>query len=394
MRYGTETHAVQTQLCGDIWAYPVLAAVAVGLEMGIALADILETVRTIPPFSRRMEPVVRGDGVSFVRDDQKTPITSIPLALQFMAQARAIRKIVVFGTISDYKGNSDRMFVSVAKQALEVADHVVFIGPRSKKCLKARKDGAGDELRAFLDNEAAAGFLSRLLRPGDLVLLKGTNRDGLHALIQVPLRSGAAADTAARVPAGARRVRCVVGLGNSGERYADTPHNIGYRVVDLMAEKLGIAWSETADAFIAEAQAGGDLCLVKLKTEVNKSGPALGRVAKRMGIDASECVIVHDDADLAFGVVRARENGSDGGHRGVRSILRAFGTDEVRRVKLGVKAAGHDMTLAKKVVSAIAPEDREKVEGACREAVALLSAMAARVSRPAPSRIPRTNAAP
>ena len=394
MRYGTETHAVQTQLCGEIWAYPVLAAIAVGLEMGIALADILEAVRAIPPFSRRMEPVVRGDGVSFVRDDQKTPITSIPLALRFMAQARAVRKVVVFGTISDYKGNSDRMFVSVAKQALEVADHVVFIGPRSKKCLKARKDGAGDELRAFLDNDAAADFLSQLLRPGDLVLLKGTNRDSLDSLIQVPLQSGAVADVSAPVPAGGRRVRCVVGLGNSGEQYADTPHNIGYRVVDLMAEKLGMTWSESGDAFIAEAEAGGDLRLVKLKTEVNNSGPALGRVAKRMGIDASDCVIVHDDADLAFGVVRARENGSDGGHRGVRSVLREFGTDEIRRVKLGVKAAGRDMALAKKVVSAIAAEDREKAEGACREAVALLSAMAAPPFRSAPSRIPRTNAAP
>lgn len=377
LKYQGQSHPVQTQLCGDIWAYPVLAATAVGLEMGIPLAEILETVERFLPFSRRMEPVIRDDGVSFIRDDQKTPITSVPFALQFMARARAARKIVIFGTISDYKGNSDRMFVSVARQALEVADFVIFIGPRSKKCLKARKGNAGDELRAFLNNDAASEFLGRLLRQGDLVLLKGTNRDRLESLIQSRPQSEtehAACITAPTQP-GTFRARCIIGMGNSGERYADTPHNIGYRVVDLMAEKFRADWSEDDDAFIAELGRTKYVHLVKLKTEVNNSGPTLARVITRLGISGSDCVVVHDDADLSLGNVRIRENGSDGGHRGVRSILNELGTDQVRRVKLGVMTARQNKTLAERVVAAFTPEDLEKANDASAKAVTILSAM-------------------
>jgi aminoacyl-tRNA hydrolase len=391
LRHEGRWHAVETQLCGEIWAYPVLAAAAVGLEMGIPLAEILDTIKGVSPFSRRMEPVVREDGVVFIRDDQKTPITSIPLALQFMERARAARKIVVFGTISDYKGNSDRMFVSVAKQALAVADHVLFVGPRSKKCLKARKAGTGDDLHAFLDNAAAADFLGGLLRPGDLVLLKGTNRDRLESLIQngpAPRRAPTEIPVAAGRP-GASHPKCVVGLGNMGERYAGTPHNIGHRVVDLMAEALHAPWSETDDAFVATAGGTEPIYIVKLKTEVNRSGPLLAKVAAVMGVGPSDCIVVHDDADLAFGAVRFRENGSDGGHRGIRSVLSSFGTDEVRRVKLGVKTEGPRKALAEKVVSTIAPEDREKAEGACREAVALLTGMMTGASDPASPRVHR-----
>ena len=371
--YRGERHSVETRLCGEIWVYPVLAATAVGLEMGIPLAEILATIKGFAPFARRMEPVVRG-GISFIRDDQKNPITSIPPALQFLAEARADRKIAVFGTISDYKGNSDRMFVSVAKQALAAADHVVFIGPRSKKCLKAAKNRGDDALRAFLDNGAAGRYLSGLLRPGDLVLLKGTNRDGLEALI-APQQSGMTA--AIPMPKEQHRLRCIVGLGNIGEQYGDTPHNVGHRVVDLMAETHRAAWSDAGDAFLAVVGGTDGICLVKLKTEVNRSGPALGSVLARLGISPVESLIVHDDADLEFGKVRLREDGSDGGHRGVRSVLTALGTDQIRRLKVGVRMEGGRADLAKTVVTTMQPEYREKSEKACLEAAALLSRMIA-----------------
>lgn len=377
LSYQGLSHPVQTQLCGEIWAYPVLAATAVGLEMGVPLAEILDTIKGVPPFSRRMEPVIRDDGITFIRDDQKTPITSVPFALQFMAHAHAVRKIVIFGTISDYKGNSDRMFVSVAKQALEVADCVIFIGPRSKKCLKARKSGTDDALHAVLNNDAASELLGRLLQPGDLVLLKGTNRDDLESLMQVRPQSEAepAVAVAASAQAGTMRARCVIGLGNNGERYADTPHNIGYKVVDSMAQKFRADWSDDNDAFVAELGRTKYVYLVKLKTEVNNSGPTLVRVAARLGVSAAECVIVHDDADLSLGMVRVRENGSDGGHRGVRSILNELGTDQIRRVKLGVMTPSQDKTLAERVIAAFTPEDMKKAGDASMKAIVILSAM-------------------
>src|SRR4030095_9083856 len=85
---------------------------------------------------------------------------------------------------------------------------------------------------------------------------------------------------------------------------------------------------------------GEPVRLVKLTAWMNHSGPALRTLAQRLGFDAAHCILIHDALDLARGSLRARANGSDGGHLGVRSILEAFQTDKFRRVKLGVKRAG------------------------------------------------------
>ena len=107
-------------------------------------------------------------------DDAKAPLWSIPAVLDFMKDARAGRKIVVIGTISDYTGNSDRAYVSVARQALAAADQVVFVGSRASKSLKARRHPQDDALlQAFPSVEAACAQLHDYFRAGDLVLLKG-----------------------------------------------------------------------------------------------------------------------------------------------------------------------------------------------------------------------------
>lgn len=376
LSYIGQSYSIRTRFCGEFWVHSILAAISVGIEMGVPMAEIVETIIEIDPYPRRMEPVPREDGVTFIRDDQKTPITSIPLALRFLECAQATHKIVVFGTISDYKGNSDRMYVSVAKQALAVADRVIFIGPRAKKSLKAGKDHPSGTIQAFLHVDAAAAYLGTFLQAGDLVLLKGTNRDNLASLARsLPRSIAEPAERQAAASPVSERVRCVVGLGNVGERYEDTPHNIGQKVVDLMAHSFQARWAEADDASVAELNDGNPVYLIKLKTSVNRSGRALLRVADRLGVSASQCVIVHDDADLPFGEVRMRPNGSDGGHRGVRSILNELGTDEIRRIKLGVGSSISTAALAERVVASVAPGDRKKVDDACAEAVRMLTAI-------------------
>ena len=166
---------MQTQLCGEHWIPSVLAAVAVGVGTGASLDDAADAVAAVPPWNGRMNPVVTPDGVTFIRDDWKAPLATIPPALEFMRSAKATRKVVVVGTISDYTGDARAKYVSVARHAREVADHVVFVGPWSSRALRAKKSADDDSICAMPTVKDAAAYLGEFLRPGDLVLLKGSN---------------------------------------------------------------------------------------------------------------------------------------------------------------------------------------------------------------------------
>ena len=135
-----------------------------------------------------------------------------------------------------------------------------------------------------------------------------------------------------------RSMVVVIGLGNPEAGRVDTPHNVGYRTVDILAQRLAQDWVAEGDrAMVARGELQGvPLFLIKPLTPMNDIGPALVRLARDFAFDVRQCILVHDDLDLPIGAVRARTRGSDGGHRGVRSILQAFQDDKFRRVKIGV----------------------------------------------------------
>jgi aminoacyl-tRNA hydrolase len=330
---------VRTQLLGAYLVSNVLAALAVGVAMGIPLAQAAEAVATIAPVGGRLSPEEHPDGYTVVRDGFKASLWSIPAALTFVEEARAARKIVVLGSISDYPGNPDRVYAGVARQALEVADLVVFTGNNSARALRARRGEGDAALQAFYSVEVAAEYLRSAVRPGDLVLLKGSVNDRLDAIADELMRPAAAPGRRPDPvpPESGGRVRAVVGLGNPGERYGDTPHNVGHRVLDRLASTLGARWAREGAAMVARTEAGGVVAyLVKPDARVNVAGPALLEIGRRLGFGSSDLVLVHDDLDLPVGSVRVRTRSSDGGHRGVRSVFRAFRTDEIRRVRVGV----------------------------------------------------------
>ena len=126
---GQSSLRVHTRLCGSHWAPTVLAALAAGVSLGVPLTVAAEAVGSVEPFEGRMSPVDVGDGVTFVRDDWKAPVWTIAPTFDFMRQARAPRKIIVIGTVSDYPGDSARRYVQIGRQALAVADCVIFVGP-------------------------------------------------------------------------------------------------------------------------------------------------------------------------------------------------------------------------------------------------------------------------
>ena len=167
---------VRTQLCGKLWLPSALAALATGIGMGLDVKAAAAALENVPPTPGRMYPVDAGNGVTFIRDDWKSPLWTIAPVLEFMRDAKAKRKIMVLGNISDYPGGADRRYPAVARQAAEVADRVMFVGPQAHLALKARKDVGEEKIEAFDHVKKLNERLKTLLGPGDLVLIKGSNK--------------------------------------------------------------------------------------------------------------------------------------------------------------------------------------------------------------------------
>jgi len=164
----------------------------------------------------------------------------------------------------------------------------------------------------------------------------------------------------------------VVGLGNPGTEYRDTRHNVGQRVVDHIARQLKKSWRRGDGAWsLARATWRGEpLVLVKPHAFMNVSGPVVARALRALHAGPADAILVYDDIDLPLGTVRLRMKGSHGGHNGVRSVLDSLGTQEVRRVKLGV---GRPATRADVVDHVLDPFERDElpvVEQAVAEAIA------------------------
>lgn len=163
-------------------------------------------------------------------------------------------------------------------------------------------------------------------------------------------------------------MKIVLGLGNPGERYRSTRHNVGFHVVDLLARRAGARFSRRSDAlakaWTAEAEFGGRrVVLAKPRTYMNRSGAAALALAAAHGASPEEILVVFDDADLALGRVRVRAEGRAGGHNGIRSLLAAFRTERFPRVKLGVKGLGRtEADLADYVLEPFDAGERAEVE--------------------------------
>jgi UDP-N-acetylmuramyl pentapeptide synthase len=182
--YADETVRINTKLLGEHWASSVLAAVATGVVRGVALAMCARAVERVAPVEGRLSPHETSDGITFVRDDWKAPLWTLPASLRFMQTARARRRVVIIGTISDYPGDGSRKYRAVARQALEVAEKVIFVGSHAHSVLRVRSHPRDDRLMAFNTLYELNLFLRDYLTVGDLVLLKGSGRaDHLQRLV-------------------------------------------------------------------------------------------------------------------------------------------------------------------------------------------------------------------
>lgn len=130
----------------------------------------------------------------------------------------------------------------------------------------------------------------------------------------------------------------VAGLGNPGAEYAGTRHNAGFMALDLLAAAHGIdVQRRKFDVVFGRGRIRGvEVVLAKPQAYMNRSGPPLRQLADFFRIQSEAMVVVHDDIDLAFQRLKIKEKGGDGGHKGIRSIIDAFGGGQFARVRLGV----------------------------------------------------------
>ena len=173
-------------------------------------------------------------------------------------------------------------------------------------------------------------------------------------------------------------LRLIVGLGNPGEEYADTYHNVGFRVLDRMAKGQGTRIKERCGPALISGKilvGGIPAVLVEPQTYMNQSGAALPPVLERFESTPQDLIVVYDDLALPLGKIRLRQKGSAGGHNGIKSIISTLGSDEFLRIRVGIQPERPTGDVRDFVLSRVAKGDRvllEQAEGIAEKAVETL----------------------
>ena len=174
--------------------------------------------------------------------------------------------------------------------------------------------------------------------------------------------------------------RVVVGLGNPGLEYRDTRHNVGQRVLDRLAtgDLRGTRWQRDGATEISEGRWRGEtIRLIKPQALMNVCGPVIARALQRHGAGPEDLILVYDDIDLPLGAVRVRMKGSHGGHNGVRSVIDALGTTDIRRVKVGIGRPEHKGDVPDHVLTVFDADELPAVDTAVAEAAQRVLALLA-----------------
>ncbi|MFN2357945.1 MAG: aminoacyl-tRNA hydrolase [Desulfotignum sp.] len=158
--------------------------------------------------------------------------------------------------------------------------------------------------------------------------------------------------------------KMIAGLGNPGQSYARTRHNIGFLVVEAIAEKAGTAFCKTRfdAAFGKTCIRGQDVFLVKPLSYMNRSGFPLQKLSAYFKIPFTDIIVVHDDMDLPFGTLKIVQDRGPGGHNGVKSIIEAFGRKDCIRVRVGVGHPQDQDRVTGHVLGGFAPDEQDALD--------------------------------
>ena len=155
-------------------------------------------------------------------------------------------------------------------------------------------------------------------------------------------------------------IRLIVGLGNPGAKYRNTWHNVGFRVVELLAERWSCTFKPGKGEYLAaETSLHGGVTLLMPTSFMNRSGSPVGNWMRYWKIESNRLLVVYDDHDLPFGSIRIRESGSAGGHNGIADIIRCLQSEAIPRIRIGIRTESELTDLADQVLSPI-PKRLEK----------------------------------
>jgi PTH1 family peptidyl-tRNA hydrolase len=164
-------------------------------------------------------------------------------------------------------------------------------------------------------------------------------------------------------------VKLVVGLGNPGKRYQNTPHSVGFEVVDELAARLGcrLRRSWRFRAIIGRTRVGGEeLLLAEPQTFMNESGLPVSALWRYYRLSHEDLIVAVDDVDLELGSVRVRPAGGHGGHKGLMSIVERVGTEKFARMRIGVGRSAHGRDIVEHVLSPFPAGERAVVDEVVR----------------------------
>ena len=159
----------------------------------------------------------------------------------------------------------------------------------------------------------------------------------------------------------------MVGLGNPGPDYADHRHNVGFWLLDRLAQDhhAKLRQEKKFHGLIARLPpTAGDLWLLQPTTYMNDSGRAVGAIAQFYRLQPDQILVVHDDLDLPPGTVRLKQCGGHGGHNGLRDIIRVLGVQAFPRLRIGIGHPGHRSAVLKYVLSAPGRADADRLQAA------------------------------
>lgn len=159
-------------------------------------------------------------------------------------------------------------------------------------------------------------------------------------------------------------MKAIIGIGNPGDKYQLTRHNIGYIFVDYLAEKLGLKFSQTLFSYQEARGRFGDtpFVLIKPTTFVNLSGVAIAQVMENLSLTTDDILIVYDDINLEEGLFKIRKSGGDGGHNGIKSIIYHINSQNFSRLRIGVGNKFKSGEMVRFVLSSFDFEAMKRVE--------------------------------
>ena len=169
----------------------------------------------------------------------------------------------------------------------------------------------------------------------------------------------------------------IAGLGNPDGRYENTRHNVGFEVIDILSDRMGICADEKKHRALCGRGVleGQKVILLKPQTYMNLSGESVRAAADFYKAEPKNIIVVYDDISLEPGQLRIRGKGSAGGHNGIKNIIAHLGTQEFPRVKVGIGEKPKGMDLADYVLSRFSQGERETMREAYKEAAEAVAVM-------------------